>query len=504
MNKFYLHINKEDELGEIIKKIKEIIEKEIILVIPSGTRSLLNPDNFEIFQKEVKNLDKEIYFDTDDEKIKNLARQYNFQLFLDTIEEKFFDIRPPIEEKVEQKTERKAKFQRSKFRLRFNFKKIFTYFLVLFSLSILGFVGFNIFQTRAEITIETKKMSHDFNEVITLKQNQVATDYDHKILPAEYIKVELYKTETIKTTGQIFTEEKPLLKVTFFNYLARDIPLVSGTRLKFNDNIFRTIERIIIPSANNDQPGKRSVLAVPFEIKDDNLKINKGSDLKIVVWEENKTKAYNGKLFIDVVKVKAEEDYSYHLDSGIRSVASQDITNVKLALEDSLKKAVASDLALKNPESFYLFEPDLVKVDITNISNDVGDRTDKISATGRAFYETMKIDKNILNDFIKNLINKDILALGKQLRINNLNFNKIELMDFDVKKRIMIIGIKGNAVLEPDIAAEAIKTALKGKSIEEAKNYFKIPAVEKVTIKIFPNWKEILPLDTQKIEVYIK
>jgi hypothetical protein len=93
------------------------------------------------------------------------------------------------------------------------------------------------------------------------------------------------------------------------------------------------------------------------------------------------------------VKAKVEEDYNYSSTVKIGSVAPQDITNVKLKLEDSLKKAVQSDLAFKNPQSFYIFEPALVKVDIQNISHKVGEKTDKISAIGKATYETMKTSK---------------------------------------------------------------------------------------------------------------
>jgi hypothetical protein len=45
---------------------------------------------------------------------------------------------------------------------------------------------------------------------------------------------------------------------------------------------------------------------------------------------------------------------------------------------------------------------------------------------------------------------------------------------------------------------------LTGRTIESAKEYFKIPGIDKVTIKIFPQWKETLPPDTQRITITIK
>jgi hypothetical protein len=499
MNKFYLYVNKEDELGEIIEKIKRVKETEIVLVIPEKTRSLSHPANLEIFKKEIQDLNKKVYLSTADEKIKTLARNLGLTLFLEETEEKIFDIKPPKKKSEEEKP---VIFQ-PKPKLTFNFSKIFSYLFILVVIFIFAFVIFQVLQTKADIIIETQKTSFDINEVISLKKEQVSPDYENKVLPGEYLKVEILGTETVTTTG-IVTEESPLLKITFYNYLERDIPLVIGTRLSYNDNIFRTTEKIVIPSAKNGEPGKKSVTALLNSLKDENLKIPQGSDLKIVAWEEKKTKTEDGRLFVDVVKAKVEEDYNYSSTVKIGSVAPQDITNVKLKLEDSLKKAVQSDLAFKNPQSFYIFEPALVKVDIQNISHKVGEKTDKISAIGKATYETMKTSKKEFDDFIKNLINKEILKENKNLTINQLNIEKIELLDFDTRKKIMTIGVKGKAILVPDLNPETLKSMLKGKTIEEAKEAFKIPGVDKVTIRLFPQWKEKLPEDPTKIKILIR
>ena len=499
MNKFYLYVNKEDELGEIIEKIKKIKEVEVILVIPEKTKSLSHPANLEIFKKEIQDLNKKVYLSTTDEKIKTLARNLGLSLFLEETEEKIFDIKPPKKKREEEK----PVISQPKPKLTFNFSKIFSYLFILVVIFIFAYILSQVLQTKAEIIIETQKTSFDINEVISLKENQVSPDYENKVLPGEYVKVEILGTETVTTTG-IVSEESPVLKVTFYNYLEREIPLVMGTRLSYNDNIFRTTEKIVIPSAKNSEPGKKSVTALLSSLKDENLKIPQGSDLKIVAWEEKKIKTEDGRLFIDVVKAKVEEDYNYGSMVKIGSVAPQDITNVKIKLEETLKKAVQGDLAFKNPQSFYIFEPVLVKVEIQDISHQVGEKTNKISATGKATYETMKTSKKEFDDFIKNLINKEILNENKNLTISQLNIEKIELLDFDSRKKIMTIGVKGKAILVPDLNSETLKSLLKGKTIEEAKEAFKIPGVEKVTIRIFPQWKEKLPEDPTKIKILIR
>ena len=500
MNKFYLYINKEDELGEIIEKIKKVKEGEIILVIPEKTKSLSHPTNLEIFKKEIQNLDKKIYLSTVDEKIKTLARQFGLSLFLEETEEKIFDIKPPKKKKEEKIIEEPII---TKPKVSFNFKKIFSFILIFVVLLVSVFIFYQVLQTRAEIVVESQKTTLEINEIVSLKEDQISPDYENKILPGEFIRVEIFGTETVTTTGQV-TEEIPLLKVVFINYLEREIPLVMGTRLSYNDNIFRTTEKIVIPPAQNGQPGKKSTTAILSSSKDENLKIPQGSDLKIVAWEENKTKTEEGKLFIDVVKAKVESDYDYVSKVKVGSVLPQDITNVKLKLEDSLKRRIASELVVKNPQSFYIFEPELVKIEIGNISHNVGDKTDKISVTGKATYETMKISKKEFDDFIRNLINKEILEEEKNLIVSQIDFEKIEILDLDNKRKVMTVGIQGKAILVPNLNIETLKSELRGKTIEEVKEYFKIPGVNKITISLFPQWKEKLPENPQKIKIFIK
>jgi hypothetical protein len=105
---------------------------------------------------------------------------------------------------------------------------------------------------------------------------------------------------------------------------------------------------------------------------------------------------------------------------------------------------------------------------------------------------------------LKILINKEILNENKNLTISQLNIEKIELLDFERRKKIMTVGVKGKAVLVPDLNTETLKSILKGKTIEEAKEAFKIPGVDKITIRLFPQWKEKLPEDTDKIKILIR
>ncbi len=498
MNKIYIYLKGEEELGEVIEKVKKAQEKEIVLVVPKNTKSLLHPINLEIFKNEIDKLDKKVYLDTNDEKLINLARHFKINIFLSDLEERpIVDIKPPTssKKKVFEKSEQIPKPN-------INLKTIFKYLFSLTFVFILIFFLWQIFQTRAEILIETQKTPLELDEIIVLKEGLLKPDIENKNLPAEKVNLEVVKTETIPTTGKVFTEEKPLLSVVFLNYLDKEIPLVAGTRLAFDDNIFRTTEKVLIPKATGNEPGKVTTTAFLDISKSDNLNIPQGSDLKIVALEGKL--AEENKLWSDVLKVKTVENYSL-TKVNIGSVSPEDITNVKLNLEKSLKNAIYQKLALDYPQSFYYFDPSLVRVEILNISHKVGEKTDKISATGKAFYETMVVPKKDFDDFIKKLINQEILNQKKNLIIENLKYEKIDILEFDSKKNIMTLGVKIKANLVPDINPEIVKEKIKGQTIEWVKNYFaNYQGINSIKIKIFPQWKETLPQDIKRIKIEIR
>lgn len=502
VNKIYLYLKGDEELGEIIQKIREKREKEIVLVVPQNTRALLHPVNLDIFKTEIEKLDKKVYLDTDDEKLINLARHYKILLFLMDFEEKqIVDIKPPKSKTLKRVSPETSTKPRINFFV--IFKRFAQYLIILIFMLGISYVLWTIFQARAEIYIETEKIPFELTKAITLKENVVNPDYDNKILPADYKKVEIFRTETVTTTGKLFDEEKPLLKVVFLNYLNNDIPLAIGTRLAFGENIFKTTERIIIPAGKDNEPGQIVTTAIPATLKDENLKISEGEDLSIVALVGRKTR--DGKLWSDVLRAKAASDYNLAETVKIGTVLPSDITKVKMALEESLRAGVKTELSFRYPQAFYYFDPSLVKVEILNISHNVGEKTNKISATGKAVFETMIISQKEFDNFVRNLIGQEILNNKKNLLIKSFEYDKIELLDFDPKKRAMTLGVSVKALLIPDINIEALKQQFKAQALIDVQNYFsRLEGVKKVRIKIFPQWKNNFPNDLKRIKIFME
>jgi len=536
MNKTYIYVNQNDDIGDVIEKIRGTKSKEIILVIPENCKSFYKAINFEIFKKEVEDLKKDVVVNTDDYKIENLAKQYGFEIFLEDTEEKIFDVVPPkvydyskkieSQDKNESESESEVKIQEETYYLKqesendrknlnkknknqrignsfliFKFIKKSLIFIFIFSL--LGsffIIIWQFFQAKAEININIQKIPLEFNEVIYLKDDQISPDIKNKILPAEYISFNLRETKSVTTTGQLFESSFPPLKVKFLNFLDYEIVLIAGTRVVYQDNVFRLSQRITLPKKENEKVGEIEVEAIAADIKNKELQISQGSDLTIPGLENKRNE--DNQLFTDFIKAKVSKDYIFSSKNQIRSVSPEDISNVKDLVKKSLENSILTKLSLSYPNSIYIFDPLFLKIEIKNISHKIGDKTDFISATGEAFYETFIVNKKEFESFIRNMINEEIIKSSKKLVIHDLNVDKKEILEFDNKKKTMSLAISGKAILIPDINLEKIKSDLAGKRIDFIKTYVtNIGGINSVSIEILPSWKKDLPSNSEKIKI---
>lgn len=527
MNKIYIYIKKDSELGVIIERIKATREKEIILVVPEETKALLHPINFEIFKNEIEKLNKKVFLSSDDEKLKNLAFKFNFPLFLDESgEQQIVDIKPPtsILRKKTLVTEDKNKFltskdeessnvspqhsqlQKSSRKFSSILKTVIVYLFAFVFLGALVVIVWQQLQAKAEIIISPEKKDLDFATLITLNGQIISPNYEKKEIPAEYVRIDLNKVETITTTGKIFTDDQPFLKVTFLSYLNYDEVLVQGTRLAYKNNVFKTLERIILPAKSEQGPGEITTIAVPFSLQDPNLSLSKETPLTIVALEGKRNK--DGTLWSDLLMVKLAEDYNLGNVRKVGSVSPEDITNVKLVLTESLKNAFKTQLVIKYPNYFYIFDSSLIDIEIENISHRVGEKTDKISATGKITGELLMVNKNQFDDFVRNLINREILAKEEKLIIDRIDYDKkISLTEFNKKNKTLTVAINAKVYFVPDLNLEKIKEDIKGKNLNEVKDFYLAKIIKtggKVTIRIFPQWKSSLPNDPNKIKIILK
>ncbi|MER3570131.1 MAG: hypothetical protein C4348_00760 [Patescibacteria group bacterium] len=512
-NRFYIYLEGKEELGDIVDLIRKSLGEEIILVVPSSLKSLNHKTNLEILKREIESLGKKVFIESDDEKFLNLAQQIGFEIFLkeyEVSELKVVDVKPPKKKEEKKDKEEKPptglkiiKEEKPKRKINIPFKKIIFFSLILiFSFLSLNFVlGF--LRTKVVVKISLDKNNYEFNEIVNLNEDALNIDYENKILPAKKISIERLVTEEMVPTGEEIFSGLSNLKITFYNKSPYSFPLVEGTRLDYNGNIFKTIKRIEVPKGEENNPSSVNSEAFPFEIKDKNLKIKKGEKLKIIALEGKEIEP--GKLWSDYLIVEANEDYSPEIKSKLKVVTQDDLTSIKLQLENKIKKTLQDELALKYPNEYYIYDESLLTVKIQNLSHNVGEKTDKLLAMGSGKIETMVFNKKEAENLIKELIFRKLGNDREYFMISKINIKDLALVNYDFKNKTMIVSFKGTALIHPNLSEEILKEKIKGKTIEEAKEYFsKIKGVNNVNIKIWPYWRDRFPQDPKRIEIYLE
>jgi len=513
--KTYIYLEGKEELGDIVYLICENKNEEIVLTVPPNFKVLKNLKNLEILKKEINACKKRVYFDSEDNEFLDLCESIGLEIFLKDYKEerKVLDIKPP-QKKEEKKTLKitfKEEDKKTAFKkpiLNFSFLKLLKktlivgflfFFLYLFLNFILGFL-----HTKAKITVFLDKKEINLEEVITVSENSSLPDYENKILPGQKVKIEKNLTETLEPTGKEISPFLPNLKVNIYNKLFSSFPLVAGTRIGFEGNIFKTFQRVYLPEGSENNPSKVEVEVFPFEIKNQNLNLPKGTKLSIVALEGKKTE--EGKLWSDYIYAEVAEDYKIsEKTSEVKIVTQDDLTNLRINLEEKIKKDFQSELYLRYFQNYPIFDESLISFKITNISHSLGEKTDKLSGFVEGKLETYVLNKKEVEDLAKDIAFKSLGEDKNQFIIEKIEILSLNLLDFDFKKGTMKVSLKAKAYLRPNLNEEILKNMIKGKPLKDLNGIFSsLKGVKSINFKIWPYWREKLPSDPQRIEVSLE
>ncbi len=516
-SKTYIYLEGKEELGDIVYLICENKNDEIVLVVPPNFKVLKNLKNLELLKKEIYACKKKVYFDSQDDEFLSLCESSGLEVFLkDYKEEKrVFDIKPPQkreekrEVKVTFKEEDKKTFSQKTFSLKpsFNFS-FFKVFKKIFIIGILFFVSYlflnfilGFLQTKAKLTVVLDKKDMSFEEVITINENSALPDYENKILPGQKVKIEKNLTESIEPTGREIYEFLPNLKVYIYNKLPSNFPLIAGTRLGFEGNIFKTLQRVNLPEGNEINPSKAEVEAFPFEIKNQNLNLPKGTKLSLVALEGKKMD--DGRLWSDYIYAEVAEDYKIsEKTSEVKIVTQDDLTNLRIGLEEKIKKDLQSELYFRYPQSYPIFDESLISFKITNISHTIGEKTNQLSGIVEGKLETYVLNKKEVEDLVKEITFKSLGEDKNQFIIEKVEVLSLNLLDFDFKKGIMKVSIKAKTYLKPNLNEEILKNMIKGKPLKDLnETLYNLKGIKSINFKIWPYWRDKLPSDPKRIEI---
>jgi hypothetical protein len=492
----YLYLKGTEELGDIIDALKEYGGKEIILVIPRGTKCLLHPTNLEILKEEVDKLKKKVYFSSLDDRILSLGKQAGFDIFLEEYEREealkiVTDIIPPKKvlkpKAIKKERERVEKPSKTKV----SFSKIFLSLIIILIIGFVIIVSLNKFANSAVLEISLKSQNIDFNEALTLDPNAISNDINSRILKAEYI--EITKTHSIRqpTTGTKTGRAYASGKVIFKNLDPENsLSIIQGTRIKSPEGyIYRTTKRIYL------EPNEEVEVDVIADAPGEKYNIEKDTEFTVP--------GLSGTRWENKIKVKLSSPIV--VTEGQKVVTVDDINEGKIKLEDELKKVIQEDLKLKYKDYIFPENAGFLDVKVSDISNSVGQPASEIIITGSGVLKTVGVKQKFLDDFIKDVISKENLGTKENIRIVKINIDSIKMTNFDLKTKKMDIIVSGKAEIQGGVDVKKLISELKGQNISNAKEILsKYDEIEKAELFVYPFWSNNLPEDEKKIDVKIK
>jgi hypothetical protein len=126
----------------------------------------------------------------------------------------------------------------------------------------------------------------------------------------------------------------------------------------------------------------------------------------------------DGRLWSDYIYAETAEDYKISEKiSEVKVVTQDDLTNLRISLEEKIKKDLQSELYFRYPQSYPIFDEYLISFKISNISHSLGEKTDKLSGLVEGKLETYVLNKKEVEDLAKNIVFK---SLGED-KINSLS-----------------------------------------------------------------------------------
>jgi hypothetical protein len=374
-------------------------------------------------------------------------------------------------------------------------KKSFIFFVFIVLIFSIWF-SFSISKVKIEIWPRLKTLN--FNTEITLNKEIKNSDFEKRIIPANFFVVEDTFSDEFLSTGKIKKEEKAKGRVRIFNNSTKDQVLIQNTRLqapieKFKPPLekgenpwFRTLEKVIIPAK-----GYADVNVIA-EVAGEKYNIEPSTfSIPGLIGTPQYTLIY-GKSFEPMKGGGVKE---------ISIVTKEDIElaqkNIRERAEIELKNMIKNKL----PSGFEFLDS-LIKIEILEEKPLVkeGEEKEKFSFETKMKGQVLSFEKEKLNELLFNFLSKE-LKENTEIIKESLQTN-LKLKNFDVEKGVANLLVEFSVKTYNKLNLSELKNSLSGKNFKEAKFFLENEEnIQKVKIKIFPFWITQIPKDTKKIEI---
>lgn len=380
----------------------------------------------------------------------------------------------------------------------FTFKRLIFLFVVLLIISGGFFLYFVL--PKAEISIETKKDSVNFETEITADKNVGSVDKENGIIPAQVFQIEVEDTRTFPSTGEKDVSEKARGKITIYNqYSSSEQTLVKTTRLRSESGkVFRLTDTVIIPGATIEEgkivPNNREVYVEADEAGE---AYNIGSS-KFTIPGLEGTPKYTGFYGESTSAMTGGA-------KGKMKVATQgDIDGATQIVSLELKSKAEEEFIKKIPAELKLLESSQVLEIVESTSSLKADQPGKefiikvkAKAWGMAFKEEDVIA--VVKENIGNKVSADKFLIPTTIK---LNYGKSKI---DASQSRAIFSCQVEAEAGWNIDENKLKNDLAGKNEIDVRQYLSsLAEVEVARVVFWPFWVKKIPSNKDKIKIIIE
>ena len=358
------------------------------------------------------------------------------------------------------------------------------------------------------------------------QQNKAELDTNPNHMIASYeVETTINKTLTHYSTGKKISEQAANSsgKITIINTSNAEWPLVAQTRFQTDEGIvFRIVDAITVPAANNDGLGKIEAYVVA-----DQLNVN-----GLIVGEQGNIEASS--FFLPGLREGSRSTLyaeSYEAMTGgvtdyISYITKEDIEAAKARLNDELNKSATEELQAvvdqktemeEGEVNYELLEGDNA-VEIANVSYDLlsgleGLEIIEFDISGSVYVSGIYYDRDAMLTILTNELMLKKSPQKELLRINEESTTyRIFEWDDTYGKIKLTANIKGieqyNIDEDTENGAkllEKIKNHIVGKDIDSAKLYIQnLQQINKAEVEIWPMWSPTIPNITDNIEFEIR
>lgn len=561
MRTIYLEID--EEITEVIDRLKKAEEDEIAFVIPRNSTLAQSVVNLKLLSRAAKNSNKEIIVVSADSVTRNLADQVGLDTFsrLDDLKTKeaipsskgsaklaganhgisvhnYQDSREaevqvisgedsPDEKdnysdeednysEEEPEESKNDEISNEKYSLHKKLPKelrsgggimkksrkaaIWVYSAIAVIAAVLWFV----YLPKAEILVIMKTDDYDQKFSVTIDKNASELNKENSVLPGVIVDYEKSLTRNYPSTGKKNVGDKAKGTLTFYNSATTaDQQLSAGVEVSSSSGVkFMLDKNIVIPkgSASVDINGKVSIS--PGSIQSSVTAIDGGTSSNFG----------DGTIFSIVGKpstISAKGSTSGGADREVLTVSAEDIEKASIALKETMLNEGKAELLEKSDRTEVKGIEDSISFELTSIqySKNEGDESDTFDAIGTGKLTILGFTEQNLYDFVISLASDD-LGLNKTIINPSAAEIKYAVTSKDTSAGVLKLDVDFKGKSGRKISESDILTLVVAKKKSTAKsNITGIEGVQSNEIQVRPNLLPLLPLRSQNIVVkfdYIK